>query len=428
MHSIVGRLWACGCFLLAVAPVEAEEWPQFRGPSGNGIAAEQKAPLRWSSTQHVKWKVPLPQAGNGSPIVSNGCVFLACAEDEQGKRRSLYCFDRETGKQRWVRTVDFGKVMPTHKANPYCASTPATDGKHIVVWHGSAGLFCYDWSGRQLWSRDLGTFNHIWGYATSPVLHRGKVILHTGPGKRVFVAAFDLRTGNELWRAEEPVAFREASRNESGQYEGSWTTPVLAEIGGKVHAVCTMPTRVVGVDVETGKLLWWCRGIRGPRGDLAYSSPMIGDGLCVAIGGYGGPAIGLRLGGHGDVTDTHRLWRVEKNPQSIGTGVFVDSRVYRINAARPAPIECLDPRTGKILWQSDPRGGICWGSLVAVGRTGYVSNCKGTTIVFRLDPSRYTEIARNALGEPCHATPAVSNGELFIRTWKHLYCIADPAL
>ena len=411
-----------------VSPISAADWPQFRGPSGNGIATDTQAPKRWSRTENIKWKVKLPQPGNGSPIVSGKHVYLACAEDKEGKRRSLYCFDRETGEKLWVRTVGFGESEPTHKTNPYCATTPASDGERVVVWHGSAGLYCYDAQGTPRWSHNLGRFEHIWGYATSPVIHDDKVILHSGPGKNVFVAVFDLKSGKELWRVDEHVDFRKSSRNAEGNYEGSWSTPVIWQSNGKTQVVCSMPTRVVGYDLETGKLVWWCRGLHGSRGDLAYSSPMIRGNLCVAFGGFGGPAIGLRLGGTGDVTESHRLWRIDKNPQSIGTGVFIGNHVYRVNAARPAPIECLEARTGNIVWKSDPRDGICWSSLVVVGKTGYVTNRTGTTIVFEISPKEYRPIARNDLGEPCHATPAVSDGEIFIRTWKHLYCIAGKAL
>ncbi len=426
--TITRGLWIlglCGLGLAAWQPAAAGDWPQFRGPNGNGISAEAHAPIHWGKEKNIAWKTSLPRPGNGSPIVVGDRVFLACAEDAQGKRRSLYCFSARTGKQQWVRTVSIERVMPTHKTNPYCGSTPACDGERVVVWHGSAGLHCYDLKGNPLWSRDLGEYRHMWGYGTSPVLFGDQVILHTGPGARVMVTAIDIRSGKTRWETEEPVEYRELGRNRAGKYEGSWSTPVRARIDGKSVLVCTMPTRVTAYDPDTGKLVWWCRGIRGPRGDLAYSSPIIGEKLGMAIGGYNGPAIGFRLQGTGDVTESHRLWRVEQNPQSIGTGVWVGDHVYRINAARPAPIECLDPKTGEVIWKSDPKGGICWSSLVVVGDLGYVTNRTGTTLVFRIDPRRYVEVARNDLGESCHATPAVSNGRIFIRTFEHLICIED---
>ena len=186
-------------FLCLSVVVSADDWPSFRGPAGDGLSKEKSAPVKWGPKKNVKWKVSLPRPSNGSPIVSNGRVFLTCAEDKGGKQRSLYCFDRKDGKKLWSRTVTFGEVMPTHKKNPYCGTTPVSDGKRVVVWHASAGLYCYDFKGKELWKRDLGEFRHKWGYGTSPILHEGNVILNTGPGKKVFVTSIRLSDGKTNW-------------------------------------------------------------------------------------------------------------------------------------------------------------------------------------------------------------------------------------
>ena len=182
-------------FFVLGAVALAEDWPAFRGPAGNGLANETDVPTEWSHDKNIKWKTKLPRPGNGSPIVSNGRVFLACAEDAQGLKRSLYCFDRADGKQLWVRTVELEKKMPTHETNPYCGSTPVADGKRVVVWHSSGGLYCYDFAGNELWSRNLGEFDHIWGYGSSPILHQGKIFLNCGPGKNA------LSSRVSIWRA-----------------------------------------------------------------------------------------------------------------------------------------------------------------------------------------------------------------------------------
>src|SRR2546423_8787058 len=139
--------------LLLVAGIEsrAADSPQFRGADRSGISKDANAPVEWSPERNIKWKVPLPSGGNSSPIVSGDRVFLNCAQDPKGTRRSLYCFNRTDGKQLWVKTVAWEKADPHHDANPYCASTPAADGKHVVVWPGSAGLYCYDYAGNELW-------------------------------------------------------------------------------------------------------------------------------------------------------------------------------------------------------------------------------------------------------------------------------------
>lgn len=411
--------------LLAIACVNfasGNDWPGFRGPAGNGIATDEAPPVTWNATTNVKWKAPLPRPANGSPIVSNGRVFVTSAQNDEGHKRSLYCFDRADGKQLWVHTVDFPKTMPTHKTNPYCGSTPAANGEVVVVWHASAGLVCLDFDGKELWSRDLGEFEHIWGYGTSPVIYQDRVILNSGPGERVFVAAYDLQTGKTIWEVDEPQQGKNGSEREDGKYKGSWCTPIVANVDGKDQVICTMPTRVVAFDPKDGGVIWTCDGIRGPKGDLSYSQPLLSDGILVAIGGFNGPGLGVRLGGIGDITESNRLWRNEKNPQSIGSGVFLDGYVYRPNAG-PGTMECLDPKTGEVIWTE--RLGNCWGSIVYAAGRCYVTDQNGKTHVFKPSPEKYEGLGANELGEPSNSTPAVSDGQIFIRTFNHIYCIGE---
>jgi outer membrane protein assembly factor BamB len=401
----------------------ADDWPAFRGPSNNGISAEKTAPTEWSATKNVKWKAPLPREGNGSPIVSNGRVFLTCAEDEEGMKRTLYCFDRKDGKKLWAKTVEykFGKDEDTtHTTNPHCSGTPASDGKVVVVWHNSAGLHAYDFEGKELWKRDLGEFRHIWGHGTSPIIHAGKVILNTGPGKRVFITAVSLADGKTLWETEEPSKGDDSSRNESGAYKGSWATPLVISVGGQEEILCAMPTRIVAYSPADGKILWWCDGIRPGPGDLSYSSPVVVGDSCVTIAGFGGPGFGAKLGGTGDVTKTNQLWRNEKYPQSIGSGVAVGEHVY---LPFEGFLDCIDPKTGKPSWHQ--RVGAFWGSVVLAAGRLYVTDQKGTTVVFKPNPEKFELVAKNELGEKSNSTPAVSDGHIFIRTFKNLYCIGE---
>lgn len=413
--------FVCIALTFAASLAHAADWPAFRGPTYDGIAAEKSAPTTWSNAENVKWKAELPRPGNGSPIVVGDRVFVTSAEDDKGKQRSLYCFAANDGKQLWVRTVELDKVMPTHKTNPYCATTPLCDGKRVVVWHGSAGLWCYDMEGKELWSRDLGEFRHIWGYASSPVLYKNNIILHSGPGDRSFVAALNIETGETVWETEEPQDAK-GSRNKAGQYQGSWSTPVIAKVDGEDQIIVMLNTRVNAYDPETGEIIASCDGLRHDRGDLAYSSAVIAGDICFATGGFSGPALAFRLGGKGDVTETHRLWRQEKQPQSIGSGVAVDGYVYRPNAG-PGTIQCIDPATGKVLWNQ--RAGSHWASIIKVGDLLYATNQSGNTIVFKPNPEKFEQVASNRLGDHCNATPAVANGRIYIRTDQHLYCIGE---
>lgn len=313
--------------------------------------------------------------------------------------------------------------MPTHETNQYGGSTPAADGENVVIWHGSAGLYCYDFSGKERWKRDLGEFRHMWGYGGSPILFNGKVILHAGPGQEVFLVSIDLKTGEEHWRIAEPVEGN-GERNPENKYMGSWSTPVIAKVEGKDVIVCSFATRVNGYDPATGEMLWSCEGLRGPKGDLCYTSPVIAGDLCVAMGGFNGPAIGFRMGGRGDITETQRLWRTETAPQRIGSGVYVGKHLYMANAG-PALIECIDPATGKTAWEARAPGAAHWGSMVYAEGRLYVTDQQGTTHLFEPNPERFELIRSNPLEEPGNATPAFSDGQIFIRTFRHLWCIGQ---
>jgi outer membrane protein assembly factor BamB len=305
--------------LLLPLAVRAGDWPAFRGPLGNGVAQEDNAPLHWGPGKNVLWKATLPALGNSSPIVSHGCVFITCAEHE-GKKRNLYCFDRRTGKELWVRTAEFPTVEPTHQSNPYCGSTPVADGARVVVWHGSAGVFCYNFDGKELWKTDLGKVRNEWGYGSSPILHRGKVILNFGPGDRAFLAALDLKTGKLLWKFDEPGGPKTLLK---GNW-GSWCTPIVAKVGGKDQILCSMLTQVVACDPKTGARLWFCEGLAEPLADLVYPSPVVSGEIGVAFSGWAnGPTFGFKLGGSGDVTASNRLWLV-KQTQRVGSGVVVN--------------------------------------------------------------------------------------------------------
>lgn len=409
-------------FMMLCVSARADDWSMFRGPAGSGLATENGFPTTWASDTNIKWKVKLPGPANGSPIVSNGRVFVTSAAEE-GQKRSLICFDRADGKEIWVRTVEIAKVMPTHSSNPYAGSTPASDGQRVVVWHASAGLHCYDFSGKPLWSRDLGEFKHQWGYGTSPVIYKDRVILHSGPGKRVFVTAIDLASGKTLWETDEPQEGNGETRAD-GRDMGSWSTPVIVQAAGQDQVLCAMPTRLNAYDPASGEIIWSCEGLSGKSSSVVNASPIVGNGLCVIHSGFRGPSMSVRIGGKGDVTESNRLWHEERNSESISTGVIVGKHVYRANGG-PSTIECVDAESGEILWKARAASGNYWGSIIDAGGNLYVTSCKGTTVVFKPNPKEYEEVAQNVLDEPSNSTPAFSDGEVFLRTFEHLYCISD---
>jgi len=407
--------------VFAVGSLPAQDWPAWRGPAGDGVAPEQSAPLTWDREKNIKWKVPLARPGNGSPIVSRGRIFLTMPGDEGGKKRSLHCFDREDGKQLWARTVEFDSVMPTHRSNPHCSTTPVTDGERVVVWHASAGLYCYSFAGEQLWQRELGQFRHMWGHGTSPILHRGRIILHSGPGEKSFVAAFSLATGETIWKTPEPGQLT-AEQIEKKRLVGSWCTPLIHHVEGRDLVLCGQPTRIVAYDAEDGAIVWWCAGVSCERGDLTYSSPVVADGVCLIMGGYVGPSIGVRVDGEGDVTETHRVWRLAKQMSNCGSGVSVDGHVYIPDMG--SLVSCIDAATGEVAWKKRVGRGESWGSIIFADGRLYMMSQSGTTFVFEANSSKLVILAENELDEPTNSTPAFSDGEIFLRTHENLYCVA----
>ena len=408
---------AAAVVLVGAPGIHAADWPAFRGPAGNGVSSETDVPLHWGPEQNIKWKTPLPAPGNSSPIVSKGKVFLTCATDA-GKNRGLYCYDRRDGRLLWSQIVPYDRNDPTHGTNPYCGSSPAADGTRIVVWHGSAGLYCYNYDGEKLWSRDLGEFKHIWGYGSSPVLYGEKIILNCGPGERTFVTAIDATNGQTIWQVDEPGGA--SGEKGSSEWIGSWSTPVVAKLAGRDQILVSLPYHVNAYDPADGNVLWTCDGLD----KLVYTSPLVGDGVIVAMGGYHGPAMAFKPGGSGNVTESNRLWHATaKNPQRIGSGVIVGRNLFMANEQHIG--QCIDVETGKDLWQNRMPEGPIWASPVLSGDRLYVTNQLGTTLVFRANPEKFDLLAENKLEERSNSTLAISDGEIFLRTFQSLFCIGE---
>lgn len=408
---------------LLAANGEGEDWLGFRGTSGNAISAETGFPTSWGRNENIRWRVPLPAPGNGSPIVVGDRVLLLCAENE-GRQRSTLCFNRTDGTQLWKQTVQFDKVEETHKTNPYCPSTPTSDGENVYVWHRSAGMHCYDMDGNPVWSRDLGEFRHIWGGGSSPVLYKDLVIQLCGPGERTFLIAFDKKTGETRWQSEiEPGG----SASDRGRYIGSWATPVITHFNGEDRLICPYHVRVVSYNPLTGEEITFRTGLERDKSDLCYASPIIGDGAAVILGGFQGPAFAFKLGGTGDTTESHRLWRTAQsgNPQRIGSGVIIAGHLFIANADGPGSIECLHVESGVQRW-SLPRSedGPHWGSVVFADGNLYATGQKGTTTLFKPNTQEFELVSINQLQETTNSTPAFSQGEIFLRTDHALYCLS----
>ena len=398
-------------------PIVAGDWLQWRGPLGTGQSDEKSVPLTWSKTENVKWKVPLDGPGNSSPIVVGQKVFVTHAP-VKSNLRGLHCYDRHNGILLWKHNIEYAEKETTHATNPYCSASPVSDGQCVVAWYGSPGLYCYDLAGTVLWQKDLGKVEHIWGFGSSPVIFDNLVILNFGPGVNAFVVALDKRTGNEVWRKEFPAQ----SSSKFDEYRGSWSTPVVFKDGSRTVLLLSLPSALQAVDPKTGDEVWFCRGL----GPLSYTSPIIDGDVVIAMSGYGGPALAVKGGGSGDVTQTHRLWHQEtpKPPQRVGSGVIANNHIFILN--ENFVVWCLDSRTGEKKWEQRAGTEKSWCSMVHVAGRLYISNKAGATIVLEPNTSSLNILAENQLDEQIEASPAFSNGQIFIRTHQSLYCIESP--
>ncbi len=431
-----------GAFLITVVPGSAlaGNWPAWRGPEGNGLCRERELPLHWSTNQNVRWRVTLPNRGNSTPIVWGDRVFLTQAV-EKDNRRTVMCFDRRDGKLLWQAGTTWTEKESGGGANPPCTPSPVTDGQRLIAWFGSAGVFCYDLAGRELWRRDLGRQSHGWGYAASPVLHGGLCLLNFGPGQRSFLIALDQRTGRTVWQFDVPPIAADAKWEDYGgdlkdwkrlgsptmpEVTGSCATPLVVRAAGRDEVVVTLPLRVMAFAPLTGEQLWSCDGLNTG----AYSSPFAGDGVVGVTGsGLRNAVMVIRPGGRGDVTATHRLWYLSPpgSKSCIGSGVISGGHIYQVTTMGFA--QCLDLRNGQTLWEERLTGtgakSSSWSSPLLAGERLYVPNQNGDVFVLRAGPT-YECLATNSLGgEPMNASLAASDNALFIRTDRHLWCIAE---
>ncbi len=404
------RLAALVVLLVARDPASrASDWPGWRGPSGQGFCEEKNVLLKWSARENVRWKVPLAHQGNSTPVIWGDRIFLTQA-DTGGAVRSLLCFQRADGRLLWQKDVSYPDKERNWNANWYCNASPAVDGERVVVSFASAGMYCFDFEGKELWKRtDLGKWEHAFGSGSSPVLYGDLAILWCGPNEtkgRNFLLAVNKKTGQTVWEHDEKA--------------GSWGTPLITKVVGRDQLLLGMGPHLKGFEPSTGKELWWCNGLTS----YVYTSPLYGNGVAVAMSGYGGAGLAVKLGGSGDIT-RDRLWHHPKNIQRVGSGMIVGDHVYLMEE-NGVP-HCYELKTGEEVWKLEKRPGAAatWGSFVHAEGRLYVLMRNAETLVFAASP-KYELLAVNPLGpgESTNSTPAISHGDIFIRTFKHLWCIS----
>lgn len=398
----------------------ADNWPMWRGPLGTGVAKEKQLPTRWDSQTNVKWKTPLPERGNSTPVIWEKRVFLTQARASQ---RLVVCLNRADGSVLWEKGTDYAGPEKFHPTNTPCAASPATDGEIIVANFGSAGIFAFDFEGRKLWQVDLGTVTHQWGYAASPVLDGERCYIHFGPGTNHMVVALEKRSGKKLWQVDVPIEHpserTDGFAGKQGEV-GSWSTPILVQANQRSELVVSLPGRLAAFDPKSGAELWRCGGLN----PLLYTSAMAGEGVVIGAGGYGGSTVAVRPGGVGDVTE-ERLWHKLRDKQRIGSGVIAKGHLFILNT--PGTAQCISLKTGDTVWEQRLSGtgsrSESWSSMVLVNDLIYVNNQAGDVFILSAAPE-FELIATNSISDGVmNASVAASDGEIFLRTEKNLWCI-----
>ena len=433
------RITALALYCITSSPIFGDDlnWPQWRGPNGTGKTSASGIVTQWGPDHNVKWRLKLPEPGNSTPVVWEDQIFLTQPLNESNGR-ALICVDRKTGVEQWRRSVVYAEKEPTHNTNSYCSASPVTDGERVIAWFGSAGVVCWDMKGNELWRRDLGRQEHMWGYGSSPILHDDLCILNFGPGNQEFLIAFDKTTGETRWKvdslnndSELALSGKEndgnandfsSEKQRSERLRGSWNTPIIVQVDGHSELIVALLRRVSAFDPSTGEQLWTCGG----GAPLAYASLMEYEGVVVALGGYRGASLAVRAGGHGDVTQTHRLWHKPKDSGWLGTGVADKGTIYVCDMG--GVIHVIDVQTGQILWKQRGDGGGTWSSITQTADgLMYLLTKSGTTTVFRPDREEFKRIALNRLNESTNASVVVAGSEVLIRTDKALWCFEDLA-
>jgi len=430
---------------MVCATATAADWPQFRGPQAAGVSAEAVA-TEWNgeSGKNVMWKTAIPGLGLSSPVVSGNLIFLTSAVPESGEPALkvglygdikpvegegkqefvLFAVDRKSGKIAWRQMAISGlPKIKRHPKSSHANPTPATDGKHVVAFFGSEGLYCYDTKGKLLWKKDLGVLDSgffrvpeaQWGFASSPIIHDGKVIIQADVQKDSFVAAFDVKTGKELWK----TARQEAP---------TFSTPAVAPYGEpgskKKQVVLNGWKHIGGYDLETGKELWRLVG----GGDIPVPTPVMGSGLIFITNAHGSerPIYAIRPTAQGDITGSkeHMAWVQERAGNYMQTPLVADGLAYF--CFDNGVLTVYDAANGERYYQKRLGGGTTGfsGSPVAAAGKLYITSEDGVTHVIAMG-REYKEIGKNELGETAMATPAIADGVLYIRGRQHLFAIKE---
>lgn len=391
----------------------AANWPRFRGPGGLGTAAGANAPVSWNGQtgENILWKVAVPLPGAASPVVWGDRVFIAGADEET---RELYCFDAGSGEMLWRAPVEVPagearEPIDVWNDSSYAAPTPATDGRRVCAIFATGEVACFDFSGRELWTRSVGVPKNTYGHASSLVLHEDLLLIQLDQSEakdgssRSKLMAIEVTTGETVWETARPV-------------RASWPTPAVITVDGGEQVVTAADKWVISYEVKTGAELWRANCLSGD----VVASPLFAGGLvftAMELSKFSA----IRLDGRGDVTDTHVAWSMEGDLPSICTLLHDGSRLYCLTSS--GILTCWAPETGRLHWEQDTEASFQASPVLAAGRI-YMFGDEGVCVIIKA-AEKYEEVGRPELGEECVATPAFAGGRIYARGDSSLFCIAE---
>jgi outer membrane protein assembly factor BamB len=434
-------LTAAVLLILAGAGVQAADWPHWRGPGGGGVAPDPVLPIRWSVTENIVWKAPLAGVGVSTPIVSGDRVFVTSQVGEsvrragnhprlvqgggaeaQGERplegrrdgadRTTFlieAFARADGQRLWRHAIEAeGELTPVHDKHNLTTPSPVTDGRLVFAWFGTGQIVALTAEGHIAWTRHLGReiapFDIQWGHSSSPVLFEDTLILLCDHPTASYLLALDKASGRQVWKADR------------GSGRASYSTPLVIEGAFGAELIVNSTERLDAYDPRTGRLLWHT----GEANRFPVPSAVAHDGVIYTSRGYrSGPYMALRPGGRGDVTSSHVLWSVPTGAPYVSSLLYYDGVLYMANDV--GVLSVIDAATGTRMWQ-ERVDGVFSASPVAGGGHVYFVSEDGDTIVLAAGRSPRI-VARNAIGERAIASPAISRGQIFLRTDGHLFCV-----
>jgi len=411
------RRFCVAIILLAItSPLRAEDWPEFRGPTGQGLYQGKNLPFEWSTTKNVAWKVPIPGKGWSSPILLNNRVYLTSAEPMPGGNDLALialCINAENSEILWKTQVfvqDGGKAPKIHQKNSHASPTPLTDGKKLYVHFGHQGTACLDLDGKILWTSTEHKYAPVHGNGGTPILVDDRLVFSGDGSSNPFVVALKIADGKTSWKTQrKPVKGNNFS----------FSTPLAITVAGKKQIVSPGSDAVSAFDPTDGKEIWRCTY----TGYSVIPRPVFGHGMVYISTSYNSPSIlAIRVDGKGDVTKTHLAWSLKKGAPHTPSLLLVGDELYTVSDGGIAC--CVDAKTGDVHW-SERIGGAYSASPFYADDKVYFQAEDGTTTVVRA-AKKYELLATSKLGERTFASYAVADGAIYLRTESQLYRLQAP--